>query len=116
MAMPETNDYLSQMNRNLHRVFGSSVWFGGWLDSKEQSGFAPADEDALGRDMLLGGAGAGHGQQVAILTGEILAKLKREGVDWGRAIRHGFEKAESEWPAVAESHRAVLGRIKKVWM
>ena len=112
--MSNVNEYRLRINFQLSLIFGSQESFRSWLGKKEQSGFAPVDEHALGRDMLLGGVNRGLGD-LQILTGEGLARLRQGGTNWSRTIRENFEKAESEWPTVAEPHRALLDRIRKVW-
>jgi hypothetical protein len=107
------DEYLSQMNLDLHLIFASERSLSEWLELEEARGFSPADERAVGHEMFkLGGGAVTPGQTVRILTDEVLAALKVDGVDWAGAIRRQLEEAESKWPAVSKSHQALWGQIK----
>jgi hypothetical protein len=109
-------DFEAQLTQGLDRCFGSEEGFDRFLGSKEREGFMPLKIEALGREVLDPPAGfvPERGAQ-GFSPDEVMSGLRRQSVDWGRAIREGLEQAESKWPTVVESHRAVLDRIKKVW-
>ena len=114
--MPGLDDFEWQLERNLQRCFGSQEKFGHWLSQLDLVGFAPINEESMGREVMssIGGAAPAHGARMPS-SDEVMAGLRQQGVGWSEAIRRNLERAESEWPSVADSHSAVLDRIRKAW-
>jgi hypothetical protein len=46
---------------------------------------------------------------------EVLASLKEQGIDWGKAILDRLCEAESNFPDLGSEHSVIIGRIKKAF-
>ena len=112
--MSGAGDYRRILQNGLENRLGSELAFRLWLEEREIVEFTPVREEVLGLEFLEAAGSFGRGTQWPS-AGEILASLKEDGVDWSQAIHGRLDQAESEWPSVAESHRALLDRINRVW-
>jgi hypothetical protein len=105
----------TQFEDALKRTFGNEVRFQQFIFAVVALGpMVEIDSEMVLTKVLSSAQLASAGVKLASAS-EVLASLKEQGIDWGKAVIDRLTAAEDKWPEMKEEHSVIIGRIKKAF-
>jgi hypothetical protein len=113
--MATSGEMKTQFEDALKRTFGNEVRFQQFIFAMVAYGpMVDITDDMVLTKVLSSAQLASTGVKLASAS-EVLASLKEQGVNWGKAIVDRLCEAEDKWPEMKAEHSVIIGRIKKAF-